>query len=205
VMAWRCRARSFGFSNRLQIRVFRFQQRSFCQFLIPTAVAAQVPAIDREALVALFNSTGGANWTVFTNWMGAEGTECTWYQVTCVGGHVAFLSPAANNLSGTIPSELGNLSDLQYLSLAENQLSGGIPQELGNLSGLTYLRLDSNHLTGSIPPSLGNLSDLASLALHHNQLSGNIPPQLGTLANLLELHLEYNQLTGSIPPEFASA
>ena len=44
---------------------------------------AQVPQIERDALVALYNFTGGANWTDNTGWLGAVGTECTWFGVRC--------------------------------------------------------------------------------------------------------------------------
>ncbi|MBM87009.1 MAG: hypothetical protein CMQ41_01390, partial [Gammaproteobacteria bacterium] len=44
---------------------------------------SQVPQIERDALVALYNSTGGANWRDNTGWLGAAGTECDWYGVTC--------------------------------------------------------------------------------------------------------------------------
>ena len=52
-----------------------------------------------------------------------------------------FLSLWANQLTGEIPEELGNLTGLTALDLHENQLSGEVPEELGNLTGLTYLNL----------------------------------------------------------------
>ena len=53
---------------------------------------AQIPQIERDALVALYNSTDGANWTDNTGWMGAAGTECFWFGVTCTSGVVTQLS-----------------------------------------------------------------------------------------------------------------
>ena len=44
---------------------------------------AQVPQIERDALVALYNSTDGANWTDNTGWLGEAGTECSWFGVRC--------------------------------------------------------------------------------------------------------------------------
>jgi len=44
-----------------------------------------------------------------------------------------------NQLSGTIPASLGNLSTLESLSLADNQLTGSIPTELGNFTYLASL------------------------------------------------------------------
>jgi RHS repeat-associated protein len=111
---------------------------------------------------------------------------------------------SANQLSGSIPIELGNLTSLTSLSLRNNQLSGSIPAELGNLTNLTYLDLDYNQLSGSIPVELGNLTSLTTLDLGSNQLSGSIPAELGNLTNLTFLRLSNNQLSGSIPAELGN-
>ena len=78
-------------------------------------------------------------------------------------------------------------------------LSGEIPRELGDLSNLTRLILDDNQLTGPIPPELGNLSNLTHLILDDNQLTGPIPSELGNLDNLVWLYLAGNQLGGCVP------
>lgn len=57
-----------------------------------------------------------------------------------------------NNLTGAIPSELGDLANLLFLELHQNQLSGELPEELGDLESLSSMRLDHNSgLTGAIP------------------------------------------------------
>jgi len=61
------------------------------------------------------------------------------------------------------------------LDLYNNQLTGSIPPEVGNLTNLTYLNLGNNQLTGSIPPEIGNLTNLTGLGIHDNQLTGDIP------------------------------
>ena len=164
--------------------------------LIPMSFAhAQIPTAERDALIALYNSTDGANWTDSTGWLGAAGTECTWHGVTCDEVHVTRLSLASNQLSGSIPAELANLEELSRLYLGSNQLSGGIPPQLGNLSSsLTVLDLGSNQLSGSIPPELGNLWRLTNLNLGGNQLTGSIPPH-----GNLQLSRYLHQLSGSIP------
>jgi hypothetical protein len=92
------------------------------------------------------------------------------------------------------------------LSLNNNQLSGSIPSSLGNLVNFDYsLDLSYNQLSGSIPSSLGNLVNLfGSLRLDHNQLSGGIPSSLGNLVYLIELNLSHNKLSGKIPPAIAN-
>ena len=104
-----------------------------------------------------------------------------------------------NQLTGSIPPELGTLDNLQQLNLMTNQLAGSIPPELGNLVNLFSLILSSNQLTGSIPPELGDLSQLTFLDLNNNQLSGSLPFAIGNLTALAWLYLQDNQLSGEFP------
>ena len=162
----------------------------------PDEAVTQTPALDRAALVALYNATDGANWRNNTNWLTNVPVR-EWYGVETDGdGRVVRLHLDGNQLSGTIPSELVNLANLQTLWLSNNPLVGQIPSELGNLANLLELRLYQNQLSGEIPSELGNLANLEWLWLSDNQLSGGIPSELGNLANLLELHLYQNQLSG---------
>ena len=104
-----------------------------------------------------------------------------------------------NDLTGTIPPELGDLASLTRLHLDVNELTGAIPPELGDLANLEELLLGWNDLTGAIPPELGDLSGLKSLRMQSNELTGAIPPGLGGLARLERLHLNLNRLSGRIP------
>ena len=88
------------------------------------------------------------------------------------------LNLSNNQLTGAIPTQLGNLSDLTALWLYNNQLSGGIPSELGSLSDpgmadTVWKPVDRC----AIPHQIGDLSDLSHLWLQDNQLSGEIPPE----------------------------
>ncbi|CAN0201479.1 unnamed protein product, partial [Ectocarpus fasciculatus] len=161
---------------------------------------------DREALIALFRSTGGVRWRRRDNW-DTDAVLATWYGVEVNDqGRVARLYLEANNLQGPIPPELGNLSALQKLYLggpyfSDDGLTGTIPKELGKLIALQVLELRDNNLSGPIPPELGNLGALKTLALEGNELTGRIPPQLGKLESLQTLSLGDNQLSGPIPAE----
>jgi len=161
-------------------------------------LVSEIPKTECEALVELYNSTFGPYWTNRDGWL-ATTTPCSWYGVTCSGGHVTNLGLIANNLSGTVPESLGNLSNLEVLYLFNNQLAGPIPASLGSLSSLEWLYLHSNQLTGSIPSSLGNLSNLQVLSLEANNLSEAIPAALGTMSSLRQLWVSENQLSGGIP------
>ena len=161
----------------------------------------EITQTECEALVALYNGTGGDSWTNSTNWL----TDTwPWYGVTVSSGHVIEIRLSENNLSGNIPPQLGDLAGLEALWLDYNQLTGSIPTELGNLTDLQHLWLYSNQLTGSIPLELGNLSALSFLNLGNNQLIGSIPTELGNLTSLTGLDLSFNLLTGSIPSELST-
>ena len=185
--------------------------------------------IDREALVAFYNATGGPNWTNNTDWLNSTPPEI-WHGVTTENIHdrvtevdliennlageippeignlgaIEVLRLSNNQLTGEIPSETSNLSALQVLELGWNQLSGEIPHNIGNLGRLEVLRLSSNELSGEIPPEIGNLKALEILGLYRNMLSGEIPSEIGNLESLETLVLSSNLLSGEIPPEIGN-
>ncbi len=161
-------------------------------------------ATDRAALIALYNATDGMNWTNNANWL-SNASIGSWHGVTVDGnGRVVGLYLRKNQLTGTIPPELGNLTNLEGLYLGSNQLTGEIPLELGSLANLEWLSLKQNQVTGTIPPELGKLSNLTRLNIFGNQLTGTIPPELVKLSNLTFLDLQGNQLVGAIPPELGN-
>ncbi|WP_324023848.1 thrombospondin type 3 repeat-containing protein [Maribacter sp. BPC-D8] len=152
---------------------------------------------DRDALVALYNATGGDNWT--TPW-DLNADISTWAGVLLNSeNRVISLILDSDNLIGEIPSEIGNLSELYYLRITRNNITGSIPAEIGNLNKLKSLFLFQNELEGNLPSSLGNLSDLENLNLGSNNLQGTIPIELGNLNSIQKIDIGYNQLTGSIP------
>ena len=166
--------------------------------------AANNPGLvsDCNSLLAARDALAGSaalNWSAST-------PIADWDGVT-VGGsprRVTVLNLYDSQLTGAIPTELGNLSNLQRLVLPENQLTGPIPAWLGALSNLIELSLWGNRLSGPIPTSLGDLANLRWLLLSSNRLSGSIPPQLGDLGNLRWLYLHDSQLTGEIPTELGN-
>jgi hypothetical protein len=93
-------------------------------------------ALDRAALVALYESTNGDGWEQRGNWLDESVHHCDgWYEVICDGeGRVSRLDLDHNNLRGPLPPELGNMSKLIILELGANVLDGPIPPEMGNMS-----------------------------------------------------------------------
>ena len=180
-------------------------------------------ASDRAALVALYNATGGSNWTDNTNWLSAAPLG-DWFGVETDGdGRVTELSLGGwdevqqdivgNGLTGTLPIELGTLAHLRRLEMEGNSLTGpipvelanliSIPPELGRLTTLRNLNLWNVQLSGRIPPELGGMTSLERLNLFTNDLTGPVPPDLGNLANLVHMNLGRNRLT-RIPRELTN-
>ncbi|SEK30428.1 Leucine-rich repeat (LRR) protein [Aquimarina amphilecti] len=191
--------------------------------VIPAVNTCGVSEAEKQALVDLYNSTNGPNWTSNNNWL-SDTPVCDWTGVTVEDNKVTGLylfgggvsGPLPNSigdliylksltitrsvgLTGGIPSTIGNLTQLESIDLSSNLLTEPLPAELGNLLNLRGVNLYRNRITGSIPASLGNLTNLVSLSLGENALTGSIPPELGNLVNLTGLNLFQNQLTGSIP------
>jgi len=171
-----------------------------------TILSAGIDSGERDALIALYNSTSGDNWTNNTNWrkpgdptqFNDPGTEYTWFGVTCdaLQTHVTEIDLQGNNLVGSIP-DLSGLTQLASLNLSQNGLSGNMPT-LNTHANLITLRLDRNSLSGTIP-DLSALVNLETFNLAYNQLSGSIPSWLNSLVNLVSLELYSNDLTGAIP------
>lgn len=91
------------------------------------------------------------------------------------------------------------LSLMTGLDLSSNQLTGNIPSKMGDLSQIRSLNLSTNLLTGHIPTSFRNLKNLESLDLSHNQLNGSIPYEMIELNSLSTFSVAFNNLSGRIP------
>jgi len=159
---------------------------------------------------------------------GASTTVCSWFGITCtdegfvngiklsdnnVGGpalvsELGLLGPTLGNLqldgndiTGSIPSEIGLLSSLERLYMHYGALTGTIPTEMGAMESLTHLIFDFNDLTGTIPSEMGKLINLKRLDLAYNFLTSTIPTELGKLSNLTTVYCQNNMLTGVMPDE----
>ena len=116
------------------MKIFHFLNVLLLFSIITEKTAAQnVRSADSLALVALYNATGGPNWTDNTNWLNGS-PDNTWFGVFVSGRYVTEIDLFNNNLTGPIPPEIGNLVALQWLNLSNNNLTGPILPEIGNLT-----------------------------------------------------------------------
>ncbi|KAL4273524.1 hypothetical protein GQ457_13G030190 [Hibiscus cannabinus] len=89
--------------------------------------------------------------------------------------NMAGIDLSCNKLTGQIPFELGNLSEIHSLNLSHNKLIGVIPSSFSKLKQLESLDLSYNNLTGKIPNQLVELNFLEVFSVAHNNLSSSIP------------------------------
>ncbi len=160
----------------------------------------EIPQAECEALVALYESTNGDNWTDNTGWLATD-TPCSWFGVTCSAGNVSELSLTENNLKGALPPEIGTLTHLIKLYLHGNNLTS-VPSQIGNLSALEQLNLGHPWLGGNdlttLPAEIGDLASLWNLSICNNQLT-SLPDNFWNLTDLGYLYLSGNQLS-DLPP-----
>ena len=134
---------------------------------------------DRAALVAIYDTMGGKEWSRQKNWKDPDIHIGEWEGVTTdtVTGRVTHLNLNGRGLTGNVPDEVVNLTALRELRLSHNLLTGEIPPWMSSnqLSSLELLNLSNNRLSGQIPVSLADLPSLTTLVLHGNQFNGCIP------------------------------
>ncbi|CAL4958212.1 unnamed protein product [Urochloa decumbens] len=106
-----------------------------------------------------------------------------------------------SGITGSIPSAIGNLVNLEWLEMASTFISGMMPESIGKLRNLALLDLSDTHLSGLIPSSIGNLTKLTILEADGGNLEGPIPASIGNLDSLLALDLSMNRLNSSIPKD----
>lgn len=164
----------------------------------------------QAALKSFYSSTNGASWTNNAGWDQAillcgENNHIPVvggaYGVHCTDGVVFRLDLSNNNLNGSIPAQLADITSLNYLFLNNNQLTDSIPAELGNIPDLWQLHLQNNQLSGAIPANLGNLANVYQLFLQGNSFGNSLPStftDLGSTSTIpLTINLDWNAVFSS--------
>ena len=131
---------------------------------------------DSLALVELFNSNDGPGWTDNTNWNSNK--VSTWTGITLKSGKVTGINLSNNNLTGTLPSSLKNLVELETLNLANNEIEGDFPGEFLALLKVTNVNIRNNDFSGI--PDFTQMASLNTLNVSGNDLGfEELEPNLG--------------------------
>ncbi|KAL2923781.1 Polygalacturonase inhibitor 1 [Bienertia sinuspersici] len=163
-------------------------------------------AHDKAVLLRIRDHFGGPNGRL-EDWSNNSDCCSAWNFIGCGSnpgdeyGRITTITFSRGwGLSGTIPSDFGDLPYLGFLSMAENvNVTGTIPESFSKLKKLYNLDLGSNSLSGPIPDKLFELKTLKIVDLSGNQLSGAIPPSVSSLSKLSQFNVSHNKLTGNIP------
>ncbi|KAK7347503.1 hypothetical protein VNO80_22035 [Phaseolus coccineus] len=166
-------------------------------------------------------------------------TPCSWRGITCDSqGSVTIINLAYTGLAGTLQNlNFSVFPNLLRLDLKVNNLTGSIPQNIGVLSNLQFLDLSTNYLNGTLPLSIANLTQVFELDVSRNDISGvldpalfpdgshtpkigligirnllfqdtllggRIPNEIGNIRNLTLLALDGNNFHGPIPPSLGN-
>ena len=192
-------------------------------------------AKERAALIKFFNANNGKNWrnSFKENWC-TDKPLYLWQgvEMTSDGKHVRSIWINDDNITGQIPKEIADLTELEVLHLigeSNNTQSYPMPKEIGQLKKLKDIYLWRYPISGKLPESLFAMEGLERLAILHApmdkwtiptsisklksikkliffdcNITGKIPDALGQLTGLEELNLSLNDLSGSVPASLGS-
>ncbi|XP_016499270.1 cuscuta receptor 1-like isoform X2 [Nicotiana tabacum] len=127
-------------------------------------------------------------------WVGAEFTTKynTYSYEGSIVDYMSGIDLSCNQLSGEIPKELSNLTEIRALNLSHNHITGTILSEFSKLQNIESLDLSYNNLTGRIPSQLVELTTLAIFSVAHNNLTGRTPQRTSQFATFTESSYEGN-------------
>ena len=165
--------------------------------------------MQRVALEAFYNATGGPQWERSHNWL-SDSPLHTWDGIsTDEEGFVKGIYMTDNNLSGNLPPEMKYLSRLEELHIVNYtnrpSVGGAIPKEIFQLKKLKRLQFVGCNFTGLIPDP-GELTELETFVCQSckNLAEQPLPASLCNATRLKVVSFYNSNFTGPIPPEWES-
>jgi len=182
-------------------------------FVLAASASALIPASERQALVELYDATGGSHWKNSSGWLTGDPCADSWYGIFCNSArtHVVEVFPnprdSGNKMQGEIPASFWtDLPELVHIYLSNDHppgwssLTGTLPDAVGQLTQLKCLYLShAGKLTGTLPASMSNLEQLQGLFLRWTHFEGALP-DLSRARNLTKLVIDSSPLSNLCPP-----
>ncbi|GKU86229.1 hypothetical protein SLEP1_g777 [Rubroshorea leprosula] len=181
--------KSFLKSSFILFQIFWF---SFLPLKITASPRAQAEALIQWKNSLSFSPPSLSSWS--TNNIG---NLYNWTSIICDSstGMVFEVNLSNVNITGSLAQFNFTLfSTLTHFDLHNNNLVGSIPPAIGNLSKLTHLDLSNNNLINIVPVEIGQLAELQYVNLFNNSLNGSIPYQVSYLQKVWYLDLGWNYL-----------
>ncbi|MEO6549155.1 MAG: hypothetical protein ABIN94_14215 [Ferruginibacter sp.] len=177
--------------------------RYFILFLLYTATApvkllAQININDSLALVDLYDSTNGTNWSSGNNWKTLAPVR-TWSGVTVTNNRVTAMQMYGNNTLGIVPSSFKNLDSMLSIDFIDNGFRGNLLTYIANFKLLNHVHIGEQYLSGPFPDALGYLQTLTYIYIYGPGFNGPIPASFGNLINLRTLDVSNSDHSGDIP------
>ena len=97
-------------------------------------------------------------------------------------------------VSGTLPSEFSNITNIKQFYLYGAKFSGSLPAEWSQLQKLKVLFLHNNHLSGTISDKLSQLTQMSTFHIGGNQMiHGSIPSGFRNMTQMTNFLCNSNQ------------
>lgn len=153
-------------------------------------------AVEREALIAIYNALDGDNWTNNENWC-SDKPVGDWENVhTDSDGYVVSLQLSFIGATGDIPTQIGDLTNLVSLQIGDSEILS-IPPQIGNLKKLERLDIGGHQII-SIPKEIDNLINLKYLSIWGGKIT-DVQPNFESFSLLEDVNLNLNGTTDSFP------
>merc|ERR1712166_262581 len=89
---------------------------------------------------------------------------CKCDKVKCEDGHIIELNMREAGLLGSLPKSITALTALTFMSFSiTEQISGTLPEAIGDLTALKTLAMANTKISGTIPNSIGKLTALITM------------------------------------------
>ncbi len=180
----------------------------------PASTSFAPPQHEIDALIQLYASTTrNGPWTSNCGWdtigTGSMSNPCTWPAIKCGPAYkvglnfyssvTSFSIYVSNNMVGTLPNSIGNLTQMQIFIIYLNSISGTIPSSVGNWKLLLEFSFYEVPVTGTLPQEVKLWKNLQFIELYSCSITGSLDAVYSSWRNLTYISLSYVPISGTLP------